>query len=905
MQASSKQGFWARWRRGMRLGAGYLFLFALLWSINTGCIGEPGGRLAVRLVYAAQFEERLQQLSLLLRLPDQTLAQAKLLLERKTRKDFEKPLLLDFLCSTLNEDWGNAPQLVVQAYNGETVVLEGVVAFPREVCEFGEVTITLWPPRTMGNLVARQAAAGGLQSAIVKNAGVWGHAASVLEDGRLLITGGYTSLERPLGSLLPFVGRIEGAAFVGEMTDTGVLYDPMYRVLRSIRGLSARAFHSSTLDESDDEVLLVGGLTKDARFAETSAFYLPDRKNEEKDDLSEISVKPEGEGIVEAALHQAFPLREEVIDPLEEMVFLGGMRPLAQEKRLCAQDERAAELHYAAMVKVKWGSEEGIVITGGLAITEGQRVLPVDATARSIWYAPLNAWKGKPALCIRQESDGRVGVRMVTDTTQEILPLASQRLPDARVGHSMTAVDQALLLYGGFAVNESWGEDAASVIDRRIFLGARRDALWLWREDGGNWRTERVRLPLADPDTDDLGCKAPLLDARALHQATRLRDGRILLSGGVRCDNALNCRILQPRHLLLYTPAQIAAGTAPPNDVIVRCVSWVGTEPTQARVFHTATLMPSGEVILWGGLTEDPFTQKPVFADRPEIFFPEQSAFQKPDNTQEPEPYQPPDGSPWEPTPEEVTSEKPPTERLPEPPPETPCSPTQERCNGMDDDCDGKIDEELTRPCYDGPLGTAGTGQCRRGLETCINGTWSRCVGQILPSTQLCTSGKDEDCNGKAGNDDSYCCGTFGTELYCWFREQKTWTGARDACQAWGGVLASVENEAQNNYLAGITQNGTWLGGTYDHSTQKGVWLSGKNWNYTNWATSEPNNAGGNEKHIELNAYSSSLGNGFWNDAAEDQLFSYACERTLVICARDADCPSVTPKCDPAGFCIR
>jgi hypothetical protein len=50
--------------------------------------------------------------------------------------------------------------------------------------------------------------------------------------------------------------------------------------------------------------------------------------------------------------------------------------------------------------------------------------------------------------------------------------------------------------------------------------------------------------------------------------------------------------------------------------------------------------------------------------------------------------------------------------------------------------------------CYDGPLTTAGKGECRSGKRTCDSGVQSPCMGQVLPTDETCNL-KDDDCNGK------------------------------------------------------------------------------------------------------------------------------------------------------------
>jgi putative metal-binding protein len=77
----------------------------------------------------------------------------------------------------------------------------------------------------------------------------------------------------------------------------------------------------------------------------------------------------------------------------------------------------------------------------------------------------------------------------------------------------------------------------------------------------------------------------------------------------------------------------------------------------------------------------------------------------------------------------------------------------EELCNGTDDDCDMQVDEgcdcidEETQLCYSGPEGTEDVGVCIGGEQTCDEtGTWSECVGEVVPSTEVC-NGSDDDCN--------------------------------------------------------------------------------------------------------------------------------------------------------------
>lgn len=90
-------------------------------------------------------------------------------------------------------------------------------------------------------------------------------------------------------------------------------------------------------------------------------------------------------------------------------------------------------------------------------------------------------------------------------------------------------------------------------------------------------------------------------------------------------------------------------------------------------------------------------------------------------------------------------------------------------CNGLDDDCDGAVDEGCpckageTQACFMGPRNYRNIGSCKDGVQTCViqmravQGDWgmSPCVGGISPSGDICDS-SDNNCNGCI--DDKLCC---------------------------------------------------------------------------------------------------------------------------------------------------
>jgi hypothetical protein len=88
--------------------------------------------------------------------------------------------------------------------------------------------------------------------------------------------------------------------------------------------------------------------------------------------------------------------------------------------------------------------------------------------------------------------------------------------------------------------------------------------------------------------------------------------------------------------------------------------------------------------------------------------------------------------------------------------------PTAETCNGLDDNCDGQVDEGLDVSCYDGPTGTAGVGLCRAGVRSCqqnLDGSYglSACHGQVLPAPEVC-NGLDDNCDGQVDENLTQAC---------------------------------------------------------------------------------------------------------------------------------------------------
>lgn len=86
--------------------------------------------------------------------------------------------------------------------------------------------------------------------------------------------------------------------------------------------------------------------------------------------------------------------------------------------------------------------------------------------------------------------------------------------------------------------------------------------------------------------------------------------------------------------------------------------------------------------------------------------------------------------------------------------------PAKDECtpNGMvarNEDCDDLTDEGCdcrpgdTHACYSGSSNTMDVGKCKAGTQTCLNGAFSPCEGEVLDEPETCANPKvDDDCNG-------------------------------------------------------------------------------------------------------------------------------------------------------------
>ena len=93
--------------------------------------------------------------------------------------------------------------------------------------------------------------------------------------------------------------------------------------------------------------------------------------------------------------------------------------------------------------------------------------------------------------------------------------------------------------------------------------------------------------------------------------------------------------------------------------------------------------------------------------------------------------------------------------------------PKTEVCDGKDNDCDTVVDG-ISEACYPAAtVGCDLTtfkclGICKIGVRTCLASTWGKCTGHQVPAAETC-NGLDDDCDGVVDNGVSKSCTDFAT----------------------------------------------------------------------------------------------------------------------------------------------
>jgi len=207
-----------------------------------------------------------------------------------------------------------------------------------------------------------------------------------------------------------------------------------------------------------------------------------------------------------------------------------------------------------------------------------------------------------------------------------------------------------------------------------------------------------------------------------------------------------------------------------------------------------------------------------------------------------------------------------------------------ETCNALDDDCNGAID--------DVSCSTGLPGICERGWFDCGTDT---CVQSAEATPEVC-DGLDNDCNGVV--DDGAGCPcvmayfTASVEQehatpYLVCAEPRTWTSADAFCGSYGYTLARIDSPAENSWLTGelLAADVSYRAfiGLYEPAAEGAwFWSAGESTasTWTNWGTGEPDNWGwAGARPADCATLETTTSNrGYWTDEACFQAYPFVCE---------------------------
>ncbi|MEM3374289.1 MAG: thrombospondin type 3 repeat-containing protein [Candidatus Woesearchaeota archaeon] len=140
-------------------------------------------------------------------------------------------------------------------------------------------------------------------------------------------------------------------------------------------------------------------------------------------------------------------------------------------------------------------------------------------------------------------------------------------------------------------------------------------------------------------------------------------------------------------------------------------------------------------------------------------------------------------------------------------------------CDGLDNDCDGTIDENCE--CINNEIKECGIniGICKKGIQKCINGKWSTCENAIFPKNETCNN-LDDDCDGLT-DEDIYNSGDYTLKEECFINLCKGVKKCNSNCELFedndkDNYCTTIDNCPEISNTDQIDSDGDFIGDACD-----------------------------------------------------------------------------------------